>query len=327
MNCGIVPSCALFGFLSVTRFALVYADSAATVYRKDEAIFEFIRTRLPESATFLSNGASIEYRTGRRSLNLSGVVTPGFAEILPVETEASAFELLSRKDAARLPPYLIAQESYIASSPAWAAVVGGPAIFMTASLDGDELAIYPTRGDLIGRQRNLMRIEPGRDWSLVDALNVADPIDERSHEYQFSSSVGTRNLFAALKVDKYQGAGRNAGTEVADGGRVILGSEDMTFATPHPGDFWLIMRTHAAPSARVRHPTGESRTDLSMPESVLRVTTSRGRTDWFRTALEPGWNEVILRIPAALVEGPLTRVHIEGRYAAYWYSVFQTRPS
>ena len=46
----------VFAGLSVARFALVYADSASSVYRKDEALFEFIRTRLPEDATFLNNG-------------------------------------------------------------------------------------------------------------------------------------------------------------------------------------------------------------------------------------------------------------------------------
>ena len=317
----------VFGVLSVARFALVYADFAATVYKKDEALFDFIRTRLPEDATFLSNGAAIEYRTNRRSLNLSGVVTPGFAEILPVETEASAFEVLSRPDASKLPAFLIAQESYIEGSPAWAALVGGPPVFVTASLDGAEFAIYPTRGDLIGRQRNLIRVEPRPEWSLVDSLNVADPIDERLHGYQFTSSVGTRNLFAALKLDTYQGSGRNAGTELADGGRVILGSEEMSLATPYSGDAWLVMRTHASPSARVRHASGERRMDLAMAEAVLRVGTSKGRTDWMRMALEPGWNEAVYRIPGALVERPVTRFRIEGRYAAYSYWVFQTKPN
>ncbi|MBX7184973.1 MAG: hypothetical protein K1Y01_07495, partial [Vicinamibacteria bacterium] len=39
----------VFAGLSVARFALVYADSAASVYRKDEALFDFIRTRLPDT--------------------------------------------------------------------------------------------------------------------------------------------------------------------------------------------------------------------------------------------------------------------------------------
>lgn len=315
----------VFGLLSVGRFALIYADFAATTYRKDEALFDFIRSRLPEDATFLSNGAAIEYRTGRRSLNLSGVVTPGFAEILPVETEASAFEILSRPETSKLPPFFIAPEAYIEGSPAWGALVGGPPVFVTASLDGAEFAIYPTRADLVGRQRGLIRLEPPSEWVLVDSLNVADPIDERRHEYRFSSTVGTRNLFAALKLDKYEGSGRNAGTEVADGGRVILGEEEMTLATPGEGDVLLVMRTNASPSARVRHPSGERRMDLAMPESALRVGTSRGRTDWFRMPLEAGWNEVAYRIPAALVEGRSTRFRMEGRYAAYAYWVFQAK--
>ena len=315
----------VFSLLSVARFALVYADFAATTYRKDEALFNFIRSRLPEDATFLSNGVSIEYRTERRSLNLSGVVTPGFAEILPVETEASAFEILSRPDA-KLPPFLIAQEAYIEGSPAWGALVGGPPVFVTASLDGAEFAIYPTRAELLGRQRGLIRLEPPSEWTLVDSLNVADPVDERLHDYRFSSSVGTRSLFAALKLDKYEGSGRNAGTEVADGGRVILGEEEMQLATPHEGDVLLVMRTNGSPSARVRHASGERRMDLALAQSALRVGTSKGRTDWLRMALEPGWNEVVYRIPAALIEGRRTRFLIEGRYAAYTYWVFQAKP-
>ena len=313
----------VFGLLSVARFALLYADSAAAVYKKDEAIFDFIKARLSEDATFLSNGVSIEYRTGRRSLNLSGVVTPGFASILSVETEASAFEVLSRKETGALPKYLIAQESYVQGSPAWAALVGGPSVFLTSSLDGAEFGIYPTRSDLLGRQLGLVRLTPPPEWRLVDTMNVTDPLDERSHGYRFSSSVGTRALFGALKMDKYEGSGRNEGLEVADGGRVIFGAETFSIATPGTGDLFLVMRTHATPSARVRHPSGESRMDLAMPESALRITTSRGRTEWFRVALTPGWNEVVYSVPAGLLDSKVTRLQLEGRYASYWYAAFQ----
>ena len=313
----------VFGILSVVRFGLVYADFAVSTYKKDEALFEFIRTKLPADATFLSNGTSIEFRTDRRSLNLSGVVTPGFTEILPVETEAAAFEVLSRPDAPPMPPFLIAQEGYVEGSPAWAAITRGGPVFTTTSLDGAEFAIYPTRNDLIGRQRNPMRTDTPAEWRLVDSLNVGDPIDERLHDYRFASSVGTRNLFAALKLDKYQGAGRNTGWDLADGGRVILGSEEFNLATPGTQDVWLVMRTNDKPSARVRHPSGERRMDIGLAASALRISTSRGRTDWIRVNLEAGWNEAVYRIPAALVEGPVTRLRIEGRYAAYTYWLFQ----
>jgi hypothetical protein len=315
----------VFATLSVARFALVYADSASSIYRKDEAIFTFIRSRLPENTTFLSNGTAIEYRTGRRSVNLSGVVTPGFAEILPVETEASAFEVLSRPEARPLPPFFIAPEAYVDGSPAWGALVAGPPVFVTASLDGAEFGIYPTRADLIGRQRGLVRLEPPAEWNLVDSLNIADPLDERLHDYRFASAVGTRNLFAALKLDKYEGAGRNSGTELADGGRVILGTEEMRVATPYAGDVWLVLRTNGRPASRVRHASGESRADLPMTESALRISTSKGRTEWMRMALEPGWAEAVYRVPAALVEGASTRLRVEGRYSAYSYWVFQVK--
>ena len=314
----------VFAGLSVARFALVYADSASSVFRKDEALFEFIRTRLPEGATFLNNGSAIEYRTGRRSVNLSGVVTPDFADILPVETEAGAFELLSRPSFGPLPPYLIAYDSYIAGSPSWSALVGGPPLFVTSSLEGSELAIYPTRSDLVGRQRELVRLELPGDLTLVDRVNVADPIDERSHRYRWRSSVGTRSLFAALKLDTYRGLGRGSGRELADGGRIIIGFEEVDVATPSPNaDLWIAVRTHPEPSARLRHPEGERRMDLGMPESSLRFSTPLGRTEWFRTPLAAGWNEVAYRLPAALLGRPITRLRIDGRYAAYWYGFYQ----
>ncbi len=320
----------VFGALSVSRFALMYADFASSVYRKDEALFEFIKARLPESATFLNNGSAIEYRTGRRSVNISGVVTPGFADILPVETEAAAFELMSRPSFGPLPPYFIAYDSYIAGSPAWNALVGGPPLFVTSSLEASELALYPTRSDLVGRQNKLVRLELRGDLALVDSVNVADPIDERTHDYQWRSSVGPRVLFATLKLDKYLGEGRGAGTEVADGGRIIIGFEEMDVATPvKSADLWIVARTNPDPSARLRHPEGERRLDLAIAESGVRFSTPRGRTDWIRTALQPGWNEVAYRIPAALLGPTTTRLRVEGRYASYWYGFFQgtdTRP-
>jgi len=317
----------VFGVLSVARFALVYSDFAASIYKKDEALFEFIRTRLPEDATFLTNGVSIEYRTNRRSINLSGVVTPGFAEILPVETEAAAFEMLSRTDAPKLPGFLVAQESYIGGSPAWAAITAGPPTFVTTSLDGAEFAIYPTRLDFIGRQRTMKSFVPPAEWRLVDSLNVGDPVDERRHAYRFSSSVGTRTLFGALKIDKYPGASQLSEPELADGGRVILGYEELRLATPRAQDLWLVMRSNDSPTARVRHPSGEQRVDITMTTSALRIGTTKGRTDWMKVALKPGWNETVYRIPGTLVEGPVTRFRIEGRYAAYNYWVFQTSGS
>ncbi|MEO8359972.1 MAG: hypothetical protein ABI672_08080 [Vicinamibacteria bacterium] len=314
----------VFGLLSVARFALVYADAASSVYRQDEAVFDFILKKLPENASFLSNGVSIEYRTGRRSVNLSGVVSPGFSEILPVETEASAFELLSRKGAGPLPPYLIASNSYIDSSPAWEALVGGPPLFVTSSLASSELAIYPTRSDLLGRQSSLISADVPATLKEVDTLNVTDPLDERAHHYRWRSSVGTRSLFATLKLDTYTGTGRGAGTVLADGGRIIIGSEEMTLDTPQASsDLWIVVRTNPEPSARLRHPEGERRLEMHMTESVVRFNTSRGRTDWIKTTLVQGWNEVLYQIPSAMLTPPMTTLTVEGTYASYYYRAFQ----
>ena len=311
-----------FGLLSVSRFALVYLEGASGVYEKDEAILNHINRNFPKEATFLNNGTAIEYRTGRRSVNLSGVVTPEFSSILPVETEAAAFEVLSRWPKASFPPYLIAPDNWAAESNL-RLLIGGPPMFRTASLSGTELAIYPTRGDYLGRQLAMIRAEAPPGTVLTDALNVTDPADERKHDYRFVSAVGTRRLFAALKLDTYQGEGRAAGMEIADGGRVIFGSETFDIATPGVGDVWIVMRTNATPSARIEHPAGEQRSDLSLSANRLRLSTQAGSTGPIATPLEPGWSEVVYRLPGALAGPSVTRVSIEGNYSAYAYWVFR----
>ena len=312
-----------FALLSVSRFAFSYGDFASSVYRKDEALFTFINQRLPGDATFLNNGSAIEYRTGRRSLNLSGVVTPGFSSLRPAETEAGSFEILSRTKAAQIPPYLIAYEAYIAGSPGWQAMVAGPPVFVSSSLDGSELAVYPTRSDLVGRQRHLVRFEPPSALAQVDTLNVSDPLDEDSHGYIFESASGPRHLFATLQLDRYLGEGRGSGTELADGGRVILGFEEFDVSTPGQGDLWLVMRTNPQAAARVRHPEGERRVDMKFERNRVRLTTKLGSTDWLETPLEPGWNEAVYRIPEALLGNTVSRIRVEGRFSSFGYWAFR----
>jgi hypothetical protein len=170
----------------------------------------------------------------------------------------------------------------------------------------------------------LVRFEPPAGFVRVDSLNVADPLDEKTHAYKWQSSVGTRSLFATLKLDKYLGDERGAGTEVADGGRVIMGFEELEVSTPGGNaDLWIVARTNPDPSARLRHPEGERRLDIGMPESVLRFSTPLGRTEWFRTPLAAGWNEVSYRVPASLLGRPRTRLRIDGRYASYGYTFYQ----
>ncbi len=311
-----------FAVISVARFGLVYMDSAATVYGREEALFSFINRTMPPETTFLNNGTAIEYRTGRKSLNLSGLVTPEFTSVRPAETEASAFEILSRLPASDLPRFLILPEKYAAES-GLSVLVGGPPIYVTSTLQLSELAIYPATTELLGRQHNLHRADIPSQLVRTDSLNVTDPAEERAHRYRFESAAGNRSFFGALKKDTYLGEGRGAGLEVADGGRLIFGAEAFEIATPGRGDVWIAMRTSPDPSVRVEHPIDRRRIDFGMGENRLRISTALGTTDWFVTPLEAGWNEVVYRLPEALAGSTTTRVRIEGRFSSYAYWVFR----
>jgi hypothetical protein len=317
---GVAAVFVALGGLATLRFAAVYADMAGQVNRRDAAAAHWIRQNLPPGARIANLATSVEYLTGHHAVNLHGVTSAAFFGNRTAEREADTFEALGRLPEAERPEYLLSTASTQAALPTMRELVVEPPLFQTTS-HSDELVLYRMRYDIVGRNARpyLARSAAAvQGMSLVDRLNVCDTADERAHRHRFVSRLGDLRLFGAARIDDYE-----AGLRVADGGRVVLGSESFDVATTPGRDLLVLLRTSGSATANVLRPQEGANFALELREAGMAVTVDGRPAQRFTFTPGAGWDEVWFKVPGALVTGPRTRLELRGRYAAYYFWFYQ----
>lgn len=311
------------GLLSTLRFAAFYGAAAGDVQRRDVAAAEWIRRNLPPGVAMANVATSVEYLTGHRNLNLHGVTSPAFFGAHASEREAAAFETLGRLAPAERPPLLITTESAQRAGPTLRELVQGPPLFRSTSFT-DEILIYATRYDLVGKNARLFLPETlvalaGR--RETDRLNVCDPRDERAHQYSFRSRLGPLLLHGTARLANYDLA---RGPEaLLDGGRAILGGERFR-ARVQPGrDLLLVLRTSPEVDAAVLRSSGGAVHTVGFPEAglILRVDGQEAGRLSFRP--RSGWDELVVRVEGSLLRRERPELSTAGRYASFQYWLYQ----
>jgi len=315
---------AALGALSTLRFAVIYGELAGEISRRDLAAAKWIRDNLPAGTAMANLATSVEYLTGHRSLNLHGVTSPPFFGNRTAEREAGVLEALSRLPLAERPPYLITTVSAQEKYPSMRELEEGPPLFRSSSF-GDEIEIYRTRFDLLGRSARFYlpeTIAAVQGLQEVDRLNVCDSRDEAAHDYAFRSGVGGLRLFGAPRVAAYASAGAD-GERVADAGRLIIGEESFLVRTPARRDLIIVLRTADSATAGVLRASGSGQVPMGIPEAgiVLRVDGKTVGRITFRP--RPGWDEQVFRITADRLQEGHTRLQLSGRYASFYYWFYQ----
>lgn len=308
--------------LSTVRFATLYVGMASEMWRRDVAAAQWIRQHLPAGVGIANLATSVEYLTGHRSLNLHGVTSPAFFGNRTAERDAGVWEALNRLPEAERPPYLLTSVLVQEGSAVAQEIVDGPPVFQTNSF-GDELLLFRTRYDLVGRGRDPRLPETlaaVRGLTLVDGLNVCDTRDERGHDYVFESSSGPLRLHGAFRVDVYPGTDER----VADAGRAILGFESFRVRAARGRDLVVVMRTAAAVGTTVPRAGGSAPRTLAFPSAGIVVEVDGETSARLSFTPGPGWDEQVLRIPGRfLAEGATTRLRLSGRYASFRYWFYQ----
>jgi len=312
------------GLLSTARFAALYGEMAGSVARRELALAEWIRQKLPPGVAMANLATSVEYLTGHRNLNLHGVTTPAFFGNRTAEREAGMFESLGRLPEADRPLFLISSASLQEGSALLKELVAAPPLFQTVSFS-DELQVFGLRYDLVGKNQRLFAgesLDAVRGLREVDRLNVCDSEDERRHHYRYSSHLGDVRLFGAVRVDAYALPG---GSEVvADAGRAILGSETFRVRAERGRDLLVVLRTAPSLEVATRQASLTGLLPLEFPEAGFEVQVGDGRSLpplTFRP--HPGWNEVAFRMPGAMLGEGETEIQLKGRYASFQYWFFQ----
>jgi hypothetical protein len=312
----------VLGGLSTLRFATLYGEMAGDIARRDLALARWISAALPPGTAMANVATSVEYLTGHRSVNLHGVTSPAFFGTRAGEREAGMLEGLGRLSEAERPPYLITTAASQEGSVVLREIVDGGPVFRTSSF-GDELEVYRTRYDSLASAaalhlpQTLLAIGARGE---VDRLNVCDAADEAAHGYSFRSGLGNLGLGGAARVEDY---GARSGARVADAGRAILGGERFEVATVRGRELVIVMRTAPVVPVVVLRAGATTTQTLHVVESEIAVTADdrpAGRTRFRPTG---GWDEAVIRVPAALVTRDRTRLELSGRYAAYRYWFFQ----
>jgi hypothetical protein len=312
------------GALSTLRFAVMYGELAGEISRRDLAAAKWIRDNLPRGTAMANLATSVEYLTGHRSLNLHGVTSPPFFGNRAAEREAGVLEALARLPPGDRPPYLITTVSAQDRYPSMRELEEGPPIFRSSSF-GDEIEIYRTRFDLLGRNARFYlpeTIAAVRGLQEVDRLNVCDSRDEADHGYAFRSGLGGLRVFGAPRVAAYASAD-GGGERVADAGRLIIGEESFSVRTGAGRDLIIVMRTADSATAGVLRASGTGQVPMQIPEAgiVLRADAKPVGRVSFRP--RPGWDEQVFRITADRVQEGRTRIQLSGRYASFYFWFFQ----
>lgn len=318
----------VLGLLSTLRFANVYGQMAADVYRREVPTAEWIRKNLPPGVAIANVATSLEYLSGHRNLNLHGVTSPAFFGNRMIEKEAGLFESLNRFPASELPPYLLVGASGLEGSALYRELVTGDPLYRSFSLS-DDLLVFRARWDIVGRNRRLYRPESlsaVAGLTEVDRLNVCDVQDEAAHGYRYESRRGDLRFSGAVHFEGYAlASGRE---DVADSGRPILGSERFRVKTARGRDLVVVFRTLASVQGRTSRSPGsltvgfQSHTiEMSEAGFIVRVGGRSLPALVFRNG--PGWNEHLFRIPAEALSEGTTELQLSGRYASFYYWFFQ----
>ncbi len=308
------------GVLSTAFFANLYADMAGEISRRDVAAAQWIKRNLPPGVTIANLASGVEYLTGHRAVNLHGVTSPAFFGNRTAERDANTMEALVRMPATERPPYLITSISRQEASPFMRELVEEPPLFRTASLS-DELLIYRMRYDLLDRTPRTFLPETAEavaGRALVDHLNVCDSQDERAHGYRYRSRLGDLALNGTARVADYP-----AGPRVADAGRAIVGWETFSVRSEPQRELVIVMRTAPTVEVAVLRAQGAAVFALELPTAGADVSIDGRPVGRATFRARPGWDEMVLHVPAGLVTAPRSRLELKGRYGAFQYWFYQ----
>jgi hypothetical protein len=311
----------LLGLLSTARFAAVYAEMAGACWRREIPTAAWIRANLPPGAAIANLATSVEYLTGHRNLNLHGVTSASFVGNRSSEREAGLLESLRRLPAPERPPWLLLARSGYEGSALLRAFTDGPPVFESASF-GDDLVLFRARWDLLDRGGEPVLPAARASVALlteVDRLDVCDSRDERAHGYSYDSRRGELLLAGSVSLDAVPGTDGM----LADGGRLIVGEESFRVRTRPGRDLVIVLRTHRVVVAQAMTAQGSLAVPVELSELGLAVRANGDLAARFTIPNGPGWNEHVLRIPAARVRSATTELALSGRYAAFRYWFYQ----
>ncbi len=297
----------LGGFVSVLFYAGAYADNCEDIDRMQIALGEALRESLePEAVVAINDAGALAYFSGRRTVDLVGLTTPGFAGLWADGSGALWEKLESLPEAER--------PSWFCFFPNW--------------FEFDDLGILRRQGSvrlltpsIVDAEKVLARA----DWSLarsaeeprlldegvaagrvLDRLDVADVTSERTHRFRAQQPERGAGAASFARRSAFADGGE---FEAIDGGRTIFGEIDFEIARSTERPALLVARTVTG----VRQWLLVS-VDGGLEEPVFLYRSGMGRFhDQALVTLAPGAGPAAVRVrvsPEAASSAPLILFHL-----------------
>jgi len=236
----------LAGAVSVAFFAGAFGDNSADIDRMQIRFGETLRTTLPPGSVVAINDAgAIAYFSGRRTLDLIGLTTPGFAGLWSQGTGVLGEKLEA------LPPE--DRPGWFCFFPNWFDFDGvgllrrvGSVRLLAPSIVDAEKVLAVADWSLAG-SGDWPRIG-GEGARVVDRLDVADPDSEREHRFTWRNGERGADGGSFLHRAAFVGHPED---EALDGGRTVLQEVDFEIARDPAQTAALVMRTPSGVRQRV----------------------------------------------------------------------------
>jgi hypothetical protein len=265
------------------RIIQFYGHNCENILHQQVAIGRWVDRSLPPGAILgLNDAGAIAYYGRRHTVDLIGLTSAGYARVYRSGL-GCLFEHVRREPPSRLPTYFAIYPGWF---PYWReSGILGPESFrahlgFNTICGGPDMMVYPASWvDAAATDRPLASDSTLAGKRIVDSLDLAWLDDERRHEWRADPEAKD-----VLRL--YSFADRPT-RPVADGGRIVYGSQRFRAAVAPGRDLTLILRTDAWYPSRVR---------------VLVDGKDAGR--WSIARSDTTWVEPAFTIPGGLLTRP-----------------------
>ena len=293
----------LFSLCSTICFGVIYGKSCYNTYYHEITLGKMIQEKFPPDAVIAAKGMSpLAYFGERRFIDISGIGSNGLAASFR-NGAGSIFEALESRDV--YPQFFVLSENELGLEQSG---LLGKRVYSSKMVSIEAFAplvVYEAEKAWLHKGDSCVSVLKEIDgYLLIDSLDVADIVDEKTHDYRFWEAEHKSGATSyALKLP----FSSDQEKVVADGGRVLSGGEEMVIKTRPSTNMKMIVRHRGRFNIQI-------------------MVNDKYEKSWKEDrGSDNVWTEAILDIPSEWITTERTRINIltmdKAEYfpAHYWF--------
>jgi hypothetical protein len=232
--------------VSVAFYAAAYGDNCQDIDRMQVRLGETLAETLPPDAVVAINDAgALAYFSGRRTLDLVGLTTPGLAGLWP-QGSGVVWESLEARAPRDRPGWFCFFPNWFELDDLGVLRRVGSVRLLAPSIVDAEKVLATCDWTLAGSGDAPRFVAPGS--RVVDRLDVADPTSERAHRFRWRNDERGADAGSFVRRAAFAGL---PGDEAIDAGRSVFGEVEFELARDALSAASVVLRTPGGIRQRV----------------------------------------------------------------------------